>query len=284
MGAALAVLVLISLDLAIGLGGGYAWAGRKLLLPGFRQGDPRAVLPPSSDYEIVRLRTKANTAIAGQFGPALGQPVGHARPPTVIFCYGMQQHLSAPANQQVFHALRSMAVNVFCLDYPGYGMSEGAPGEAQFYEAVATAFDYLVTRSDVDPRRIVATGRSLGTAMAIDLASRRPVAGLISVGGFTSSADVLAHVFPWMPRRLIRSITEECPFDSLVKMRSVACPVLLVYSMRDRMIPLSMADRLASATNAPITHLVLHHTRHNDLWTSSASGLDDRVRDWLHAR
>jgi hypothetical protein len=266
---------------------GCAVMGRRLILPGLLQGKPQAVLPPDPSYELIALHTQDGTRIVGQFGKAeapVDEPhrdVAHV--PTVIFFYGMRQNLAAPSNQKVFRGLRAMGVNVFFPEFPGHGMSGGSPGERQCYAAADAALDYLLGRADIDHDRIIAAGRSLGAATAIDLASRRHLAGLIAVGGFTNAADMAVAAPIWTPRWLANALTANCRFDNLAKIKSVSCPILLVYGTRDTVVPPWMAERLASAATVPVTRLPVP-SAHNDLWKSDYFGLNAAVRDWMQAR
>ena len=88
--------------------------------------------------------------------------------------------------------LRDLGLNVLIYDYPGYGTSSGSPSEENAYAAIDAAYDYLQTEKDVDPKRIILHGRSLGGAVAADLASRRPVPGSSSrVHSLLRSASLL---------------------------------------------------------------------------------------------
>lgn len=269
------------------LGGGCAMIGKRLLLPGMQQGEQVSILPANPDYEIVTLRTKVGTKIVGQFGRARSRTRGseydptHA--PTVLFFYGKNQTLAAPHDQKVFNGLRDMGVNVFIPEFPGIGMSEGRTSESEYYATADAALDYLFGRPDIDHARIIAAGQSLGTGIAIDLASRRELAGLISVGGFTSPPDVLTGVVQWMPRWFARALTADCHFDNLTKMKAVKCPILLVYGTDDTVIPPWMADRLAGAAAGPVTKLPVPSS-HNSLWNNARLGLNADVRDWMQAR
>jgi fermentation-respiration switch protein FrsA (DUF1100 family) len=267
--------------------GGCASYGRRRALPALLRGQPQAVLPPDPSYEVVPLRTKDGTKIFAQFGraesPSQASNRDPAHAPTVIFFYGAKQNLTAPHNQIVFRGLRAMGVNVFIPEYPGNGMSEGSPSEGGCYAAADAALDYLLSRDDIDHARIIAAGQSLGSAPAVDLASRRPLAGLITVSGFTNAPDVVLCVAEWMPRWLARSLTAEVRLDNLAKIKTVTCPILLVYGTGDTVVPLWMTERLASVATAPVTKLPVPGG-HNGLWKSAYFGLNGSVRDWINAR
>jgi pimeloyl-ACP methyl ester carboxylesterase len=259
---------------------GCSTIGRRLAIPNKAQGNPAAVLPESPAYEIVRLKLPDGTRIVGQFGKA-GGGADPASAPTVVFFYGAEQTLSAPRDQIIFRGLRAMGANVFIPEFPGHGMSEGTATEAGLYATADVALDYVLSRPEVNPKRIIAAGMSRGTAVAIDLASRRPVAGLIAVGAFTSAADVLSNTATWMPRWLARSVASDCRFDSLSKIARVKCPVLFVCGGRDTTTPPWMTDQLAAATPATVTKHLIEHSPHNPLWSSPVFGLDGFVRDWI---
>jgi fermentation-respiration switch protein FrsA (DUF1100 family) len=87
----------------------------------------------------------------------------------------------------------------------------------------------------------------------------------------------------WTPRWLANALTANCRFDNLAKIKSVSCPILLVYGTRDTVVPPWMAERLASAATAPVTRLPVPSV-HNDLWKSDYFGLNAAVRDWMQAR
>jgi pimeloyl-ACP methyl ester carboxylesterase len=281
-------ILLFSLIVSLGcLVEGCAAYGRRRALPALLQGQPQAVLPPDPSYEVVSLRTKDGTKIFAQFGraefPSQASNRDPAHAPTVIFFYGAKQNLTAPHNQIVFRGLRAMGVNVFIPEYPGNGMSAGSPSEAGCYAAADAALDYLLSREDIDHARIIAAGQSLGSAPAVDLASRRPLAGLITVSGFTNAPDVVMSVAEWMPRWVVRSLTAEIRFDNLSKIKTVTCPILLVYGTEDTVVPRWMTERLATAATAPVTKLPVPGG-HNGLWKSAYFGLNAAVRDWMLAR
>ena len=281
-------MVFFSLVAALGcIGGGCASVGRSLVLPTLLQGQPQSMLPPDPGYEIIPLRTKDGTKIVGQFGraviPAGVSQVDPAHVPTVIFFYGSKQNLAAPHDQIVFRGLRAMGVNVFIPEYPGNGMSEGSASESACYATADAALDYLLGRPDIDHARIIAAGQSMGSGPAIDLASRRKLAGVITVGGFTRMAEAATSGLDWMPAWLANSLAADCRFDNLAKIKSVSCPILLVYGTEDTLVPPWMADRLASAAVAPVTKLPVSSS-HDSLWKSPYFGLNAAVRDWMHAR
>jgi pimeloyl-ACP methyl ester carboxylesterase len=200
--------------------------------------------------------------VAALFGPALS-PEGEllsdaASRPTLLFFYGNGMYLNETV--PLFQHLRRIGANVLVPEYLGYGLSDRPASEAGCYATADAAYRHLLSRGDVDPSLIVAGGVSLGGAVAIDLAARRrEVAGCIALVTFTSIPDVARHLHPDVPIwRLIRM-----KFDSLAKMASVNCPVLIGHSTADALVPAWMADRLAAAARGPVTRLVIEGVNHH---------------------
>ena len=156
---------------------------------------------PRADAELVTLSTANGDRVVALFGPALtreGEPHPEAsRRPTLLYFYGNGMCLNDTLEQ--FDHFRRLGANVLIPDYVGYGMSGGQPGESGCLATADAAYDHLQSRRDVDPRAIVAVGWSLGGAVAIDLASRRPVAGLAAFSTFTSMVEMARRNFPFLP-------------------------------------------------------------------------------------
>ena len=259
------VLMTAALVCLGGILGGCGSLEKTLVFPGAAsQGRPDAIIPPGGDYELIPLQTADGTGIVAQFGGSLGpggEPAadsGHA--PTVIFFYGNGAYAAQMAGE--FSHFRRLGMNVLVPEYPGYGMSGGRPSERGCYAAADAAYDYLQKRPGIDRDRIVAAGWSMGSAVAIDLASRRKVVALVTISAFTTLHDVAHALEPWMPVSLIiRS-----RFDSIGKIPSVTCPILIVHGMRDEIVPPDMARRLAAATRSRVTTYPVVGGGHNDVF------------------
>ncbi len=140
---------------------------------------------------------------------------------------------------------RNTAVLLF--DYPGYGKSNGKPSEQGCYAAADAAYDWLVNEKKIPAERLLIYGQSLGGAIAIDVASRRPYRALIVVSSFTSFPDMAQKMFPWLPGRyLVRT-----RLDSIRKITRCAGPVFIAHGTADDLIPFSQGERLFAAATAP---------------------------------
>jgi pimeloyl-ACP methyl ester carboxylesterase len=131
--------------------------------------------------------------------------------------------------------------SLLLFNYRGYGMSEGRPGEAALFADALQIYDYAAKRADAG--RIAVMGRSLGSGVAVYLASRRPVAGVILVSPYDSLASVAKGVYPYLPIRLMLKHR----FDSLSRAPGVKAPLLCLVASDDRVIPRPHSERLYAA-------------------------------------
>ncbi len=145
------------------------------------------------------------------------------------------------------------------FDYRGYGRSDGEPSEENVYADARAAYDWLINEKNFRPDEIVIFGRSLGGAVAINLASSVPCRGLIVESSFTSALDAGKSRFPFMPVKMLIKYR----FDSLAKIRSVHCPVLVTHSPDDEFLPYEMGKKLFEAANEPKQFVALAGG-HND--------------------
>jgi uncharacterized protein len=186
-------------------------------------------------------------------------PSDDARAATLLYLHGNANNVGANAQEVV--RFRGAGLNVFIFDYRGYGESTGGPPrEKLVYEDAERAWTYLVAERHIPPATIVIYGHSLGSAVAINLASRHPEAGaLITEGVLTSIADLAGAmgVGRFLPVRLI--LTER--FDAMSKIRSVHIPTLILEGDSDR--PL-MARRLFEAARDPKQLALIPGGGHND--------------------
>ena len=148
----------------------------------------------------------------------------------------------------------------------GFGQSGGQESEANCYATAQACYRYLRVQPDVDQARLVIAGFSLGSGVAVDLAARelsakQPVAGLALFAAYTSLADEAHQEYPIYPTPVLRLLLRY-PFASQQKMPRVTCPVLLVHSRADHLIPFWMSDRLAAACPGPVTRLNIDHADH----------------------
>ena len=158
-------------------------------------------------------------------------------------------------------ALATIGVNILAVDYRGYGKSEGKPDEAGVYHDADAAYDYLIKQRHFRPEDIIIYGHSLGGAVAINLASRRPCGGLIIQSSFTNARAMARRLFT-IP--LIEYVVKS-RFDSLQRIRDVHAPILIVHGTRDEVVPFRMGQQLFAAAPEPKRFYPIEGAGHNNL-------------------
>lgn len=262
------------------------------VIQGRDHGAPSATVAPAPDAELVSLHTADGTAIVALFGKATdgaGQVLADAAArPTVLYFYpgGYTLQRSRP----VFDGLRRLGCNVLMPEYPGFGMSGGRATERGCYAAADAAWAWLQTRDDLDRRRIVLAGWSVGGGVAADLAARQTPAGLVVIGTTTRTQDVVRNLAnsrgstAWIPSWFLWTITAQCRLDSVAKLPAVRCPVLILYGARDELATQAMAERLAAATKGGSRLVRIDEVGHRDFFRVNSDLLWRELGSWLTAR
>jgi uncharacterized protein len=164
---------------------------------------------------------------------------------TVLFFHGNAGNIAHWLDTA--QMLWEWGLSTLLIDYRGYGNSGGKPSAHGTSLDADAAWKFLVEEKGLPPEKIVLFGRSLGAAVAADLAARVQPAGVILDSGFTSLPDVGAQLYPWLPVRLLsrhRYPTEE----NVTRFR---CPVLVAHSREDDLIPFSHGERVFQAAVEP---------------------------------
>jgi uncharacterized protein len=133
--------------------------------------------------------------------------------------------------------------SLLLMNYRGYGESEGRPGEKALLADALAIYDYAKRRADVNPERIVAMGRSLGSGVSVHLAAERPVRAVILVSPYDSLVEVGRRHYPYLPVSLILRHR----FDSISRAPRMAMPLLCVVATGDRVVPMSHSRALFEA-------------------------------------
>ncbi|XP_065063388.1 protein ABHD13-like [Rhopilema esculentum] len=159
--------------------------------------------------------------------------------------------------------------NVLLVEYRGYGRSEGSPSEKGLYSDAEAALEFLLKRDDIDHERIILYGRSLGGAVAIDLATNQDysehIFALIIENTFTSIPDIACHMFPWIQKLPIVCYRNQ--FLSMEKIKMLLVPTLFISGLADQLVPPAMMLDLYNASTAPMKRLETFVTgTHNDTW------------------
>jgi uncharacterized protein len=215
---------------------------RLLYFPG-----PRGPLldPPASlrlPVERVELRTPDGLRLV-----AWAMRAEDPGAPWLLICHGNGGNISDAGRPYHYAGLRAEGLSLFAFDYRGYGESEGTPGEAGFYLDAESAYHYLRDSLGVPAERIILFGHSLGSAVAVELATRVPAAGLVLDGALTSVPDRAQEIYRFLPVRwLARS-----RYASRDKIGALTLPKLFLHAEYDEVIPIAHGRRLFAAAPEP---------------------------------
>ncbi|MSQ89623.1 MAG: alpha/beta hydrolase [Betaproteobacteria bacterium] len=145
------------------------------------------------------------------------------------------------------------------VSYRGYGLSEGTPGEKVLVSDALQWFDRAQTLPGVDPQRVFAFGRSLGSGVAVALAAQRPIAGLILTTPYDSLAALAKRYYWYLPVDLLLKHR----FDSIARAPALKQPLLCLIAERDEVVPPVHAERLFAAWGGPKRKVILPEAGHN---------------------
>jgi len=214
-------------------------------------GPPPSTTPADQGLEYRELElASAGAMVHGWFLPAL------AKSGAVLICHGNAGSIESRIDTA--RAFLALGWSVLLFDYRGYGKSTGKPSEEGTYQDAEAAYDHLARHEGFSSGRIVLYGESLGAAVAIELARRRPVAAVIAESGFTSLPDIGAEVYPFFPVRWLSRIR----YDNGSKVAALGVPLFVIHSPQDEIVPVEHARRLFAAAREP-KRLLLTEADHN---------------------
>jgi uncharacterized protein len=174
-------------------------------------------------------------------------PAGAPDPFWILICHGNAGNLSEGGRAEHYAGLHELGLGIFAFDYRGYGESEGSPDERGVYLDAAAAYRQLRDSLRVPPERIVLFGHSLGSAVAVELATRVPAAGLILDGALFSAVARGQEIYPWLPVRLIARNR----FESDRKIGRLTLPKLFLHARADDVVPIDHGRRLFALAPEP---------------------------------
>lgn len=237
--AALQVIVLAYLGLLAVI---YFKQSSMVFLPEIDRGFRASPADVGLAFVPLKLATDDGETLDGWFVDA--DPQGPARG-LVIFFHGNAGNIGHRLDYlRMFHDL-GLATLIF--DYRGYGLSSGRPSEAGTHLDAAAAWRHATQTLGVDARRIVLFGESLGGGVAAQLAAETRPGALVLASTFTSVPDLGAELYPLLPVRLLARVR----YDTLARLSRIACPVLVIHSRNDDIIPFAHGRRLFEAARAP---------------------------------
>lgn len=269
----LAVRVIVGVVLAYTLLVLLAWLlQERLAFPAPRASVPDPPRVGVENGEQVELKSGDGTKLVGWYlRPKVGEGRGTSRTSAgLLWFYGNGETIAAI--WPIVREFQPPGTAVLIVDYPGYGGSAGRTTEAGLYAAADAAYDALISRRGVDPRRIFVYGRSLGSAAATYTAAHHPTAGLILESPFTDARAMARHLYALFPRFIVA-----LRLDNLANIKRAHCPTLVFLGDADRLVPPNMGLTLAAAAPGPVEVVVIHGAGHNDTYDIGGRAYRDKL-------
>jgi fermentation-respiration switch protein FrsA (DUF1100 family) len=165
----------------------------------------------------------------------------------LLICHGNGGNLSEAGRPFHYAGLRALGLTLLAFDYRGYGESGGTPSEAGLYRDADAAWGYLTDSLGVPADRIVLFGHSLGSAVAVELATRVAAAGLILDGALSSVTERAQEAYPYVPIRWVA----RSRYASIDRIGRLRLPKLFLHARADEVIPFAHGRRLYQAAPPP---------------------------------
>lgn len=216
-------------------------------------------------FAALKLTTADGESLDGWFVPARTDETTRG---LVVFFHGNAGNIGHRLDY--LKMIHDLGFATLIVDYRGYGLSTGTPSEAGTYQDAATVWRHATQVLGFPAGRIVIFGESLGGGIATQLAATQQPAALVLHSTFTSVPDVGADLYPVLPIRLLARIN----YDSLARMPQISCPVLVIHSRNDDIIPFTHGERLMQAARPPKQFLEIEGG-HNE-------GVVFRRAAWVH--
>lgn len=191
---------------------------------------------------------------------ATSQELGEQSEKVILLFHGNGGNITDRIEKIKFLLLTG--ASVFCIDYRGYGKSEGKPNEEGIYNDGIAAYKYLTNTRKIAPERIFLMGESLGGAVAVEVASKFPAAGLILESTMINARSLAIRTMPILPP----SFYLRTKFDNIGKLKKLRIPTLIIYGTEDTTIPPSHSRKLFEAANGPKKLIAIEGAGHNDVF------------------
>jgi fermentation-respiration switch protein FrsA (DUF1100 family) len=240
------VLLLTALVAILVYAGAIVWLVARETTLVFQPGVPLGERRPATPFTSVDIhQAEGPHQLAWIVPAATGSPAA----PWVLFLHGQGSNLASRMNIVHYEQLARLGLNVLAPEYRGFGGVPGVPSESGLGEDARSAYEYLRRDLHADRRQIVIYGWSLGSAVAVTLASQVDEAAVVLEGAPSSVLAIGEQRYPFVPiRLLIRN-----PFDSIDRIGRIGSPVLFLHSPEDSTIPIAEGRRLFGAAAEPKT-------------------------------
>ena len=227
------------------------------------------------EYDDVTFRTEDGLNLHGWFVP------GKKSSPdedlhTLLWFHGNAGNINHRlGNIKMLH--ERVQVNVFIIDYRQYGRSEGKISEKGTYIDARAALAHLHSQKEINQEKIIFFGRSLGSAVAVELALKEKCRALILETPFTSILEMGKKLYPFLPVSLLL----KTKYDSLSKIRNIKVPILIMHGDKDDLVPFEHGKRLYDMANEPKEFYTIPGAGHNDTHIVGGDEYFDVIRNFV---
>ncbi|MHA7841044.1 MAG: alpha/beta hydrolase [Gammaproteobacteria bacterium] len=228
----------------------YAFQSHLIYQPNTTQPYPHYVGVP--DMYPIPLNTSDKLRLTSWYKPALHQQ------PTLIYFQGNSGHIGDRGF--TVRPFLDRGIGVMLVGFRGYGGNPGTPSERGWYEDGRTAIHYLLEQG-ISPQCMILFGESLGTGVAVQLATEYDIGALILRSPFSSLTDLASHHYPLVPVKLLM----HDQYNNLSKIKTLKKPLLVFHGQRDTIIPLKYTKRFYQAAQEPKSIWIYSHGGHNNL-------------------
>jgi uncharacterized protein len=219
---------------------------------------PLAGSGANSAFKEISVRTADGINLKAWYAPATQQPF------TIVFFHGNADSLGTAA--QIADPYLGAGYGFLLAEYRGYSGLPGSPSEAGIYNDARALLRNLLAHG-VESRHIILFGHSLGTGVAVQMASEFPVGGLMLLAPYLSIPKVAKGAFPFLPVSLLAWDR----FDNEKKISSLRVPLLIANGSADQVIPPEHGQRLFSLAEEPKEFHSLRSRGHNDAFDDFAA-------------
>ena len=185
----------------------------------------------------------------------------HAGPtqPVLLWCHGNAGNISHRLSNML--ELYRRGISTFIFDYRGYGKSTGSPSEEGLYQDARAAYEFLTTQKNIQPKRLILFGRSLGTSVAGEIARQYSAAGLILEGAFPSIQAMADHHYFGFPARWL----VDSEFNLAEKLKHISLPLLMIHGQKDTIVPVKFGKQVFDGAHQPKQWYGVERAGHNDV-------------------
>ncbi len=232
--------------------------------------DPRDVGLPKdagiAEMQVLHVTTEDGLSLVAWFAPPKKKDGK-----VVVLFHGNGGSIPLRANKA--RLLIDHGYGVFFTEYRGYGGNPGDPTEEGLYRDARAGLSWLMNNG-YKPSQFVIYGESLGTGVAVQMASEIHPKYLIIEAGFSSAADVAKGSMVGIPVDLLMRDR----FDNASKIAAIKTNLLIVHGTADNIIPIEHDRKLFQAANQPKHFYTIHGGGHVDLYNFKAG---EMIVGWL---